>query len=176
MFQFLTQRLFWGVFFERGVRFEKVDVAGHPDGNMHDKNDVETLLRKQEVANLLGLEMEIVTQMCFDSEQYVRWLEKIRKAGVKLPVRVGVLGRVKVETLINAVGTLGISDVASFIKNKQSLALRMAEFAVFGFSPRYFIKEMKDLEVEKLGVAGYSVFTLGNISKSVEEFGSIKEW
>lgn len=163
-------------FYDRGVRFEKVDVAGHPEGNPYDSNDVETLLRKQEIAGLLGLEMEIVTQMCFDSEQYVRWLEKIRGAGVELPVRVGVLGKVKIETLINAVGALGISDVASFIKNKPSLAIRMAEFAVFGYSPKYFIKEMEELGAEKRGVVGYSVFTLGNISKSVEEFGSIKEW
>ena len=33
----------------------------------------------------------IMTQLCWDMEQFERWLDKIRKAGVILPVDVGIM-------------------------------------------------------------------------------------
>ncbi len=160
-------------FCERGVVFEKIDVAGHPEGNPMDPTAIETLLVKQELSESLGVEMEIVTQMCFDEERFIDWLIDIRKKGVYLPVRVGVLGKVRWDTFLKVLSSLGVEDVLAFLNSKPKLAIKMAEYSVFGYNPEDFLRSLMSGGAMDLGVVGTSVFTLGNISTSVEEIKRI---
>ena len=73
---------------EFGEQFE-IAVAGSPEGHISCRRpeaDIGVLKMKQDN----GADY-IMTQLCWDMEQFERWLDKIRKAGVTLPVDVGIM-------------------------------------------------------------------------------------
>lgn len=73
---------------EFGEQFE-IAVAGSPEGHISCRSleaDIGVLKMKQDN----GADY-IMTQLCWDMEQFERWLDKIRRAGVTLPVDVGIM-------------------------------------------------------------------------------------
>jgi len=73
---------------EFGDKFE-ISVAGTPGGHIACRSleaDIAHLKQKQdEGANF------ILTQLCYDMEQFKYWLDAIRKAGVTMPVDAGIM-------------------------------------------------------------------------------------
>lgn len=66
-----------------------IACSGIPEGHILSPNmasDTAFLKRKQDA----GADF-IITQLTFDMEQFARWMEEIRAAGVTLPVAVGVM-------------------------------------------------------------------------------------
>lgn len=83
---------------EYGDAFE-IAVSGSPEGHIECESleaDISYLKRKEE----LGADY-IMTQLTFDMEQFKFWLDAIRKAGVTLPVDVGVMPVLKKEAVLN---------------------------------------------------------------------------
>lgn len=73
---------------EFGNEFE-IAVAGSPEGHISCRSlDSDIAVLKQKQDN--GADY-IMTQLCWDMEQFKRWLDKIRKAGVTMPVDVGIM-------------------------------------------------------------------------------------
>ena len=73
---------------EFGDKFE-IAVAGSPEGHISCRSlDADIAVLKQKQDN--GADY-IMTQLCWDMEQFKRWLDKIRSAGVTMPVDVGVM-------------------------------------------------------------------------------------
>jgi methylenetetrahydrofolate reductase (NADPH) len=73
---------------EYGDKFE-IAVAGSPEGHIACRSldaDISVLKMKQDN----GADY-IMTQLCWDMEQFKRWLDKIRTAGVTMPVDVGIM-------------------------------------------------------------------------------------
>ena len=71
-----------------GDKFE-IAVAGSPEGHIACRSleaDISVLRQKQDN----GADY-IMTQLCWDMEQFKRWLDAIRKAGVTMPVDVGIM-------------------------------------------------------------------------------------
>lgn len=73
---------------EFGEQFE-IAVAGSPEGHISCRSlEADTGVLKMKQDN--GADY-IMTQLCWDMEQFERWLDKIRRAGVTLPVDVGIM-------------------------------------------------------------------------------------
>ncbi|MDO5336804.1 MAG: methylenetetrahydrofolate reductase [Eubacteriales bacterium] len=73
---------------EFGDKIE-IAVAGSPEGHIACRSleaDIAVLKQKQDN----GADY-IMTQLCWDMEQFKRWLDAIRTAGVTLPVDVGIM-------------------------------------------------------------------------------------
>ena len=73
---------------EFGEQFE-IAVAGSPEGHMSGRSleaDIGVLKMKPDNGAVY-----FMTQLCWDMEQFERWLDKIRRAGVTLPVDVGIM-------------------------------------------------------------------------------------
>ena len=82
---------------EFGDKFE-IAVAGSPEGHIACRSlesDVAVLKQKQDN----GADY-ILTQLCWDMEQFKRWLDAIRGAGIWLPVDVGVMPVLNKESTI----------------------------------------------------------------------------
>ncbi|MDO4749542.1 MAG: methylenetetrahydrofolate reductase, partial [Eubacteriales bacterium] len=81
-----------------GDRFH-LSVAGSPEGHIESRSlaaDIAFLRMKQdEGANA------IMTQLCWDMEQFKRWMDEIRRAGVILPVIVGIMPITNAASTIN---------------------------------------------------------------------------
>ena len=73
---------------ETGDRFT-IAVAGSPEGHIQCSSlaeDIAFLKRKQDC----GADY-IMTQLCWDMDQFRRWMDAIRAAGIHLPVDVGIM-------------------------------------------------------------------------------------
>ena len=83
---------------EFGDKFE-IAVAGSPEGHISCRSldaDIAVLKMKQDN----GADY-IMTQLCWDMEQFKYWLDAIREAGVTMPVDVGVMPILDMSATIN---------------------------------------------------------------------------
>lgn len=83
---------------EFGSRFT-IAVAGSPEGHIACRSmeaDIAFLRQKQDE----GADY-IMTQLCWDMDQFRRWLDMIRHAGITLPVDVGIMPVLDAASTIN---------------------------------------------------------------------------
>ena len=83
---------------EFGGRFT-IAVAGSPEGHIACRSleaDIAFLRQKQDE----GADY-IMTQLCWDMDQFRRWLDAIRRAGITLPVDVGIMPVLDAPSTIN---------------------------------------------------------------------------
>lgn len=101
-----------------GFRYDKVYVAGYPEGHPVIRDDVllSALKGKQEFAYETDTKMQIVTQLSFNPDRIIEWIEMIRAEGINLPVKVGIPGQVSVEKLLKFMIELGIDTSLKFLR------------------------------------------------------------
>ena len=86
--------------------FEKLYIAGHPEGNKDidpdgsTKNIDQALSWKNEYKNRTDADMAITTQFCFDSKTVINWANDIKNKGVDIPIHIGIAGPAKLQTLL----------------------------------------------------------------------------
>lgn len=103
-FENSMQLLETGLFDAAG--FSYLNVAGHPEGNRDidadgsDKNLMVALGWKQDFANRSDAEMAITTQLMFSAKPVFDWADRLRAAGVDLPIHIGIAGPAKLQTLV----------------------------------------------------------------------------
>jgi methylenetetrahydrofolate reductase (NADPH) len=106
------QLLRTGVFDAHG--FTHLHVAGHPEGNSDidpqggDAVAMAALRAKSDFQIETDARMAIATQFCFEAAPVIAWGERIRAAGVTLPVHIGVAGPAKLQTLIRFAMSCGV--------------------------------------------------------------------
>jgi methylenetetrahydrofolate reductase (NADPH) len=92
--------------------FEEVGITGYPEGHdfLDDRTLVEAMAKKEPYATY------IVTQLCYDPDAVVNWVEDVRDRGVGLPVEVGIPGVMKYQKLLNISQKVGVGDSVRFLK------------------------------------------------------------
>ena len=92
--------------------FEEVGITGYPEG--HDFLDDETLAeameRKEPYATY------IVTQLCYDPDAVIGWVEDLREDGFNLPVEVGIPGVMNYQRLLQISQKVGVGDSIKFLR------------------------------------------------------------
>ncbi len=94
--------------------FERLHVAGHPEGNRDIDKDggdaivMQALKWKQDVSERTDAKMAIATQFCFEAAPVIAWVNKLAAAGVTLPVHIGIAGPAKLQTLIKFAIACGV--------------------------------------------------------------------
>ena len=91
-----------------GIR--RVGVAGHPEGSpdIRAPELARALAEKNAWARDTGMEVYIETQFCFDADAVAAWERRIRAAGNRLPIRVGIAGPATLRTLVRFAQISGI--------------------------------------------------------------------
>lgn len=104
---------------QAGIR--TVYVAGHPEGHPQasEKQLEQYLLRKQELARAQGLNMQIVTQFCFDAASVLDWEKRLRAAGIRLPINLGVYGLTTPKTLVRYGLACGVGQSLRFMQKQR---------------------------------------------------------
>jgi methylenetetrahydrofolate reductase (NADPH) len=92
--------------------FEEVGITGYPEG--HEFLDEETLA--EAMAEKEPHATYIVTQLCYDPETVLEWIEAIRDRGVELPVEVGIPGVMNYQRLMQISKKVGVGDSIKFLK------------------------------------------------------------
>ena len=167
-----------------GSRFTTA-VAGSPEGHIACRSldaDISFLKQKQDE----GADF-IMTQLCWDMDQFRRWMDAIRKAGITMPVDVGIMPVLDAKATINmalsrngCVIPRALCEIIS--KNwifdspfapteaEESVAAKKASFKEAGIA--YTIRLIDEYRVS--GIAGIHLYALNqydDVARLVRESG-----
>ncbi len=100
----------------------EVGIAGYPETHPRISDDVtvQAMWDKRHYASYL------VSQICFDPAVVVRWVERIRRRGVELPVHVGVPGPAATRQLLRVSRRVGVGESMRFLAHHGAGMLRLA--------------------------------------------------
>ncbi|MFY4813547.1 methylenetetrahydrofolate reductase [Haloarcula sp. AONF1] len=97
---------------ETAYSFEEVGITGYPEG--HDFLDDETLA--ESMTQKAPYATYIVTQLCYDPDAVLEWVEDIRARGIELPVEVGIPGVMNYQRLMQISQKVGVGDSIKFLR------------------------------------------------------------
>lgn len=106
------QLLETGLFDKAG--FGRLHVAGHPEGNKDidpdgsDTNVMDALRWKAKFAETTDAKMALATQFAFEAGPIIAWVDALQKAGIDIPVHIGIAGPAKLQTLIKFAIACGV--------------------------------------------------------------------
>ena len=152
--------------------FRRVHFAGHPEGNRDIDADGttrlvdEAALWKQRWSEGADAEVALVTQFVFEAEPVTGWIERLRAAGVALPVHVGVAGPTKLQTLIKYAIACGVGPSLKVLQKRAADLTKL----VVPHRPDDVLAELQDWRSAHpgAGLDRIHVFPLGGIAASAE--------
>jgi len=97
---------------ETEYEFDEVGITGYPEG--HEFIDEATLAEAMEAKEPYAT--YIVTQLCYDPDTVLEWVEEVRARGIELPVEVGIPGVMKYERLLKISRKVGVGDSMKFLR------------------------------------------------------------
>ncbi|WP_096389818.1 methylenetetrahydrofolate reductase [Halopenitus persicus] len=97
--------------------FEEVGITGYPEGHdfLSEATLADAMDRKAPYASYL------VTQLCYDPETILEWIETIRDRGVDLPVEVGIPGVMNYQRLLGISKKVGVGDSVRFLRKTSGI-------------------------------------------------------
>lgn len=155
-----------GLLQEHGI--DKIAIAAYPEGHPRIADEVldEARAAKVAAARRAGLEVILITQVCFDAGTIVRFLRRLRAQGVTERVRVGVAGPARIATLIKYAVICGVGPSLRSIRERQSMARNLLSPE----TPEKLILELEDAVEEEpaLNVWGIHFFTFASLKNTIE--------
>jgi methylenetetrahydrofolate reductase (NADPH) len=139
--------------------FVDIGVAGYPESHPFIDDDVtiQAMWDKRRVATY------IVSNMSFDAETVKRWVERVRRRGVELPIYIGMAGVADPVRLLRVSTKIGLADAARFLRGHPSWVARM--FRPGGYEPGRFLGALvPGIAAPERRVAGLHVFTFNEIA------------
>ena len=155
-----------GVLDRHGIR--EIGIAGHPEGNAAyrkvDPNGV--LAAKAAFARESDATFRIVTQFGFDGEAFVRWSREVARAGIDLPIHLGVAGPAKVTTLIKFAAMCGVGNSLNFFKKRFGAVAALAT----RYSPEEVVEPIERAwaMADDVNIAQIHVFPFGGIRSAAD--------
>jgi methylenetetrahydrofolate reductase (NADPH) len=142
-----------------------VSVAGHPEGHPYLElpDALQGLKTWRDWGHRTGTRVDVVTQFCFESTPILQWIAELDRAGVDLPVIIGLAGPATPATLTKFALRCGIGN---------SMRALRAQIGRFG---RLLTDTGPDDVVRGLwsapsaataSIAGFHLFPLGGLRKA----------
>ena len=156
-----------GLFQRHGI--VHVGVAGYPEG--HPKiaaTGLETALAaKKSLARRGGLDLQVVTQFCFESEPVLLWAAKMKGHG--LPVRIGLSGPASLPRLLRFAALCGIGNSVRALKARPQAIARLLVEA----GPEVVVRD-----IARCGgapIAGAHFFCFGGLLRTARWLRAVRE-
>lgn len=102
---------------EHPHRPQSIGIAGYPEG--HPQIDPETLAAALEEKSACS--DYVTTQLCFDPDAVLAWVDDIRERGITLPVLVGVPGAVDRRRMLKMAMHVGVGPSVGFLRKQRGL-------------------------------------------------------
>jgi len=136
----------------------RIGVGGYPEGHplIPAASLLEALRRKQRHADY------IATQLCFDAEALVRWVLVMRKAGIVLPIVVGLPGVVERHKLAEISLKTGVGASLRYLAKHGRQIATLARSRRFDPTPLALAVAAR-AEEEDLGIVGAHLFTFNQV-------------
>lgn len=104
----------------------------------------------------------MVTQMCFDPQTIIDWLDRTRAQGIELPALLGIPGIVARGRLLEVSLRTGVGSSVSFLRKQNGVAGRM--FGRGKHEGERLYQALAPLVGHELGVAGLHAFTFNRLA------------
>ena len=137
---------------------KEIGVTGYPErhGFIDDDLTIQAMWDKRRQATY------IVSNLCFDVRVLKRWIARVRKRGVPLPIFIGMAGVADPAKLLRVSTRIGIADSARFLRGHTNWLMRLIQPG--GYAPdRFATGLMPELARPDMKVAGIHVFTFNEI-------------
>jgi methylenetetrahydrofolate reductase (NADPH) len=152
--------------------FTHLHVAGHPEGNRDidpdgsDTNVMAALRWKQAFADSSDAQMALATQFAFDAAPIIAWAEDLRRAGITLPIHIGIAGPAKLQTLIKFAMACG---VGASLKVLQKRAMDVTKL-MLPYTPEAVITDLAAYRAAHADcpIKAVHFFPLGGISANAQ--------
>ncbi|HEV2027816.1 MAG TPA: methylenetetrahydrofolate reductase [Candidatus Dormibacteraeota bacterium] len=141
-----------------GHNLGDIGVSGYPESHsfIDDDMTIQAMWDKRRIATY------IVSNLCFDPRVLKRWVGRVRRRKVELPIHIGMAGVADPAKLLRISTRIGIVDSARFLKGHSNWFLRMLQPG--GYDPERFVKALQpDITAPERNVAGLHVFTFNEI-------------
>ncbi|MEO6298972.1 MAG: methylenetetrahydrofolate reductase [Paracoccaceae bacterium] len=147
--------------------FERLHVAGHPEGNKDIDRDggdrviLQALKWKQAFADRSDAKMAIATQFCFEAGPVIAWADRLAAEGIHLPIHIGVAGPAKLQTLIKFAVSCG---VGASLRVLQKRAMDVTKL-LLPYEPTEFVSDLAAHKAKRpnFGIEQVHFFPLGGI-------------
>lgn len=158
------QLLETGLFDKYGIT--RVGVAGHPEGSpdISDQGLAEALSWKNAFAERSDAEIYIATQFCFEAAPIIEWDKRIRAAGNRLPIHIGIPGLATLKTLINHARACGVGPSMRFLTRQATKVARLMTVN----APDKLVLDLARYRAEDpdCGIRQVHLYPLGGMRKS----------
>ncbi len=135
----------------------RLGIGGYPEGHpLIAQNALDAALEyKARVADYM------TTQVCFDAQALVRWLDSVRTRGIDLPLYVGAVGPVERMRLLEISTKIGVGPSLRFLRKQRGLT---ALFRSPTDTAASFFTDAAPLVHERaLGIVGFHFFTFNDL-------------
>jgi methylenetetrahydrofolate reductase (NADPH) len=136
----------------------EIGVTGYPERHSFIDDDltIQAMWDKRRIATY------IVSNLCFDPRVVKKWVARVRRRGVQLPIYIGLAGVADPAKLLRISTRIGVVDSARFLGGHSNWFLRIVQPG--GYDPgRFTAGLLPDLAAPDRKVAGLHVFTFNEI-------------
>lgn len=146
----------------------RIAVGGYPEG--HPAAGEAVLDAKIAAIAALGLEAEVITQLCFDSAPILRWTRAFRQRHAAVPVRLGIAGPASIRTLLRYARICGVGTSAkALVSRGASIARLLTEAA-----PDPLLRDLAETPgIDALGPVGVHLFPFGGFERTARWVGAV---
>ena len=135
-----------------------IGITGYPQSHSFIDDDltIQAMWDKRRLATY------IVSNLCFDVPVLKRWVARVRRRHVELPIYIGMAGVADPAKLLRVSTRIGLSDSARFLRGHSNWLMRMVRPG--GYSPERFARAlMPDLARPEAKITGVHVFTFNEV-------------
>jgi methylenetetrahydrofolate reductase (NADPH) len=136
----------------------EIGVTGYPERHSFIDDDltIQAMWDKRRIATY------IVSNLCFDPRVAKKWIGRVRRRGVQLPIHIGLAGVADPAKLLRISTRIGVVDSARFLRGHSNWFVRMVQPG--GYDPgRFTTGLLPDLAMPDRKIAGLHVFTFNEI-------------
>ncbi len=137
---------------------KEIGVTGYPERHSFIDDDltIQAMWDKRRIATY------IVSNLCFDPRVVKRWVARVRRRGVQLPIHIGLAGVADPAHQLGITTRIGGLDSARFLRGHTNWFMRMVQPG--GYDPgRFAAGLMPDLAAPDRKVVGLHVFSFNEI-------------
>jgi methylenetetrahydrofolate reductase (NADPH) len=146
---------------EIGHPFAKVGITGYPETHPKIEDDVtvQAMWDKRRHATY------IVSNLCFDPATLRRWIARIRRRGVTMPLLIGMAGPVERGKLMTMATKIGVADSARFLSGHSSTVVRLS--VPGAYQPERLLAKLGPTLADPASlVEGLHIFTFNQVEQT----------
>jgi methylenetetrahydrofolate reductase (NADPH) len=139
--------------------FRQIGITGYPESHptISDDLTIQSMWDKRRYAT------HVVSNLTFDPDVLAKWVARMRKRGITMPLLLGVPGPVDRTKLLSMATKIGVGESTRFLAKHKGTFARLA--APGGFTGERFLENVAQaLSAPEMLVEGLHVFTFNQVA------------